>query len=187
MRNNSGIGVAAVALVLAVVGIGFSLSKPATQPSQPPLAAVNGPDSYFTCEKHNGIERCFTSKGLIQATSTVCAIQSPNSTSTLEVGAVRFKVATSSASFVTLAKSTTFNSTSTLLGAFALGAGAQGTFIASTTGQGVNGAVSALDPAPVFAPRTWFVVGIANGVTGGDTVGGGFVPVGSCQATFQSI
>ena len=108
-------------------------------------------------------------------TSTVCAIQSPAATSTLRMAAVRFDLATTTAVQVTLAKASTPYATTTALGGGALGASAQGTFIATTT------PLDSVDEDKVFGPSKYFVVGVSGGA------GGKYTPTGVCQAEFDVI
>lgn len=136
------------------------------------------------CSDLNGVKTCYAGKPLTQATTTPCAIKSPAATSTLVAGNVRFRVSTTSAYTIHLAKAATPNATTTSLGTIGAAAGAQGTYLASTT---FNGATTIADPAFVFAPNTWFVVGLFGGISQGDSTGAGFVPSGSCNAAFQII
>lgn len=108
---------------------------------------------------------------LTAATTTVCAIQSPAATSTLQFGSLKLTVGSTTAITVTLAKSSTAFATTTLLNSASIAAGAQGTVIASTT-ESVNP-----DGLGVFSPSTWFVAGIAGGT-------GTFSPTGICQVTW---
>lgn len=109
---------------------------------------------------------------LNQATTTICAIQSPAATSTLLTAGISFTVSTTTTSIVTLAKATTAFATTTLLGSASLAANALGTITASSTPFG-------LDSVNTFGPSTWFVVGMAGN-------SGTFSPTGVCQAVFQS-
>lgn len=103
---------------------------------------------------------------LTQATTTVCALQSPSATSTLLHASIRFSVSSTTASTVTLAKASTPYATTTSLGAVSLAANAQGIAVASTTGS------------HIFSPNTYFVVGMAG--NGANT----YSPTGTCQATW---
>jgi hypothetical protein len=107
------------------------------------------------------------------ATTTVCAIQSPNATSTLVYGSAMFTVSSTSASTVNMARATTAFATTTSLGNGIFAANAQGTVIASTTPSSV-----ATDGSQVFPPSTWFVVGMTGGT-------GTFSPTGYCSAEWN--
>ncbi len=132
-----------------------------------------GPDRFNPCESTDGVLSCFKKVALNQATTTICAIKSPSATSTLALNSgVSIRTSSTTASRVTLAKATTAFATTTLLGVADISANAQDTVLASTT-------VTNLETS-VFAPNTWFVVGMAGGI-------GTFSPVGNCQATFNVI
>lgn len=126
-------------------------------------------------ESNGGLFTTASRITMAQATSTVCAIQSPNATSTLTEGSALFTVSSSSASTVFLAKAASAFATTTSLGQANLAANQQGTLIASTTPSSVT-----VDGAQVFAPLQWFVVAMSGG-TGGQS----FTPTGICTAEFQ--
>ena len=163
MKNN--LVAVAVAAVVSLVVVGF-LGKPVQNIISQPLGAVSVLNSPLEV---NGAEVYLEGKALTTATTTVCAIKSPAATSTLTFAAVNFVVSSSTASTVTLAKATTAYATTTLLGVADIGANAQDTIIASSS--------PAAAEATIFAPSTYFVVGMAGGV-------GTFSPTGRCTATF---
>ncbi len=106
---------------------------------------------------------------MAQATTTVCAIQSPNATTTLGFFSANFTTGTTTASTITMASAKNAFATTTVLGgSLSMAANSQATFIASTT------------PGTIYAPLTWFVVGMAGGA-------GNFSPVGACNASFNSV
>lgn len=162
-------------VVLASVAFGVASMDylNTTNPSLvPSLGATPGTD-FAENLSQGGVQSYKLAKGFTTATTTVCAIKSPSATSTLTFASAKFTTGTTTASTVHLAKAATAFATTTSLGAAALAANAQGTFIASSTSS-----TSALDPFFVFAPNTYFVVGMAGG-------NGTFSPVGSCQASFN--
>jgi hypothetical protein len=138
--------------------------------------------NFTSISSANGIANggIFTSatrvSALNQATTTVCAIQSPAATTTLQSAGISFTVGSTTAAIVSLAKATSAFATTTSLGQASLAANAQGTFTASTTKL----LDVPLDGLSVFAPSTWFVVGMAG--LGSQT----YTPTGVCQAVFQS-
>lgn len=164
-------GLGLVALVALILG-GIAYMRPV---STPPVGAVAGQDSFYPCETHNGVQRCFNQVGLTTATTTICAIKSPNATSTLVSAGLTFRVSTSTASTVTVARSSTAYATTSLIGSqLAIGANAQfSSAIASTTAT--NGG------STIFSPSTYMVIGMQGGL------GGTFSPVGTCNATFEVI
>lgn len=112
-------------------------------------------------------------KALATGTSTVCAIQSPSATSTLLSGGVKFTLASTSAVTVDLAKGNGQYATTTSIGsAYGVGASAQATIVASTTG-------STAGEAGIFAPNKWFVAKF-----GSYADGTGNVSTGRCWAVW---
>jgi len=119
-----------------------------------------------------GVTTTYARSALATATTTVCALQSPNATTTLE-GAPEITLLTSSttASVVTIAEATNAFATTTSIGSAAVGANAQATITASSTATlGKN----------VISPQNWIVVGMQGGT-------GTFSPTGGCVAAFRSV
>lgn len=171
MNDIRNIVIAVLGVAIAVM-VGMSVNK-----TTPPSGAFGSPilpSLYFGFG--DVVQYRGKTTALTAATTTVCAIQAPTATSTLVRAAIRFDVSSTTASVVTLAKATTAFATTTSLGSAALAANAQGTIIATTT------PVDALDEDRIFAPNTWFVVGMQGGVSGGT-----FSPTGVCQATWEAI
>lgn len=160
--------VALVAIVIAIGGYMFPKV-------QSPLGSVVGPDSYFEYVANNDLQKYGQTVTLRTATTTICAIKSPAATSTLTFAGVKFAVSSSTASTVTLAKATTAYATTTQIGNLvAIAANGQSTILATST------AANIIAQDTVFAPNTFFVVGMAGGV-------GTFSPTGSCSAEFVRI
>lgn len=157
-----------VALALASLGL-------YTQVNDEPLAAqsqqvVDG--NRFNVE---GVQQYFTRRALAQATTTICAIRSPQATSTLDHASVRFTVSSTTASIITIAKATTAFATTTIIGnQVSIAANAQATIIATTTSAQVTSQTA------VFAPNDWLVIGMQGGI-------GTMSPTGICQAKFTEI
>jgi len=112
---------------------------------------------------------------LTQATTTICALQSPAATSTLTMASINLSVSSSTASVLTLAKAATAFATTTALNTIAIGANAQGVQVATSS----VAAVGIVDNN-VFAPNRWFVVGMQGGI-------GTFSPTGVCSAEWTVI
>lgn len=167
------VAISALVVVVGLVGVQFFHPGSATAPS---FGALSGPDiasSYLKWGLGNGVRVYPTGRALSTATTTVCAIQSPNATSTLRWAGVRFDVSSTTASVVTIAKSATAFATTTSIGTdYNIAANGQGFIQASTSPAA--GAVT------VFAPNTWLVVGMKGGT-------GTFSPTGACQATFEEF
>lgn len=139
------------------------------------LGAVSSPDVQSPYLTFGGLRRwAGKTDSLVQATTTVCAIQSPTSTSTLVEASVRLSVSSTTATTVTLAKASTPFATTSRLAFGSIAANSQGTIAVTgtTTGTGIT---SATDALTTFAPNTYFVVGIQGGI-------GTFSPTGICQA-----
>lgn len=162
----AGIAVAASLLVLMFVPSKVTNLVPA-------LGAVSSPDMNSPYFSFGGVRQwAGSTDNLNQATTTVCAIQSPAATSTLIMGSVRLTVSSSTASTVTLAKAATAYATTTALGSASVSAGAQATVVSLRTAAGGDAL------AETFSPNTWFVVGMAGGV-------GTFSPTGVCKAQWR--
>lgn len=160
--------------ILAVVGIlGFSLGR-MTAPTQTKIAQQFGatsPDIASPYMSVGGIRDWYAhTEALTQATTTVCALQSPSATSTLTRADITFVVSSTTASTITIAKASSAFATTTLLGTTAIVANGYGTAIASTT----------QDSTSIFSPNQWVVVGMAGGQ-------GNFSPTGICQASWRQL
>ena len=141
------------------------------------VSAVASPDIISPYVSYGGVRNWAAhTDNLTQATTTVCALQSPAATSTLTFGGVRFTVSSTTGARITMAKASTFNSTTTSLGVADLVAGAPATVVASTSDK----SLSPLDNAATFGPNQWFVVGMSGGT-------GTFSPTGSCSAQWTEI
>ncbi len=159
--------------VLIFLALGFSfisLVRPAQmiKTIENSVGALSSPElssSYFSV---NGLVRYYNSvKTANLPSSTICSIKSPSATSTLVASSVRF-ISGNTASSVTWAyKGATVSATTTALyGGVTVGAGAQGTFHATTTTD-----------SRVFAPNNYLIV---------DT-SANYAQVGYCNATFEVI
>lgn len=155
--------------ILAALGLG--------EPEVQSVGAVTGPFMPFDHIQWGlgqGIRIYPTAIGLKTATTTICAIQSPVATSTLVQAGILFSVSATTTTTIDLAKAATAFATTTAIGGATLASDAEGLILASTT------PTSGLDDAMVFAPNTWFVVGM-QGNDFSDSA-----PVGVCHATFES-
>ena len=168
--------------IVAVVGVvlGFAAYKvERTVYVSTPVGAVASSDLMTNWFSFGGVRQWASkAESLIQVSSTVCAIQGPAATSTLDHGSIRFTLASTTAVTVDLAKGTTQYATSTTIGSsMAVAGSAQATIVASSTGSVTNGQL-------VFAPNEWFVVRINQYSA---SVGVGNVPTGICQARWTNI
>ena len=110
-------------------------------------------------------------EALGQATTTVCALQSPAATSTLSNANLYESVSTTTASTVYFSYSTSIATTSTgtfAIGSLAFAANGSGAAMASTTNV-------------VFPPNTWFLASQYG------AAGLNVSPTGVCQATWEQL
>lgn len=121
-----------------------------------------------------GVTFHFDTQAFDTATTTVCSLQSPAATSTLEGGSARFSVSSTTASTVRIARAATAFATTTTIIAQSVGAGAQITipFASSTPSNTYTDRV--------FAPSTWLVIGMEGGT-------GTFSPTGNCWAYWSTV
>jgi len=171
------VGIAVLGGVLVFAG--FLVKEPITIVEEVPVetvGALTGPDIPYPYFSFGGVRRfAGSTTSLTQATTTVCAIQSPAATSTLVGGGIRLQVSSTTASTVTIAKATTPYATTTLINSSSVSANAQATILAAST------SVSALSQTDrTFAPNQYLVVGMAGG-------SGTFSPTGVCHATWEAF
>lgn len=162
------IGVVIVAAVI-IGAIVFTSDAPVvTPPGNQNVGSINSTNVDIT----GGVRTYKKAIALQTSTTTVCAIQSPAATSTLLSAGIGFKVSSTTASTVTMARGATAFATTTKLGSVSLAANAKGTVMATTTTS------PGTDGDSVFPPSYWFVVGMAGGI-------GTFSPSGTCHASFE--
>ena len=182
-------GIVAVAIVLGFVFLGGE-KTPNTQVQggnkkiDAELAGVSPdiPSPYFSygSSKH-WAQR---SDSLVSATTTVCAIQSPAATSTLEFASLNLSTGSTTGMQVTIAKASTPYATTTVLAQGIAGANL-------TTGNSyfaVYGATSSIT-SHTFTPNQYLVVGMQGGGNNYTSNPGGatYSPVGTCQAKWLQI
>lgn len=160
---------------MAVFAVGLTFIKPVQNVVNQTVGSVANPDIQFPYFSFGG-NRYWAAHtdSLIQGTTTVCALQSPAATSTLVSASVSFKISSTTASNVVIAKAASAFATTTALNYGAFASGAQGTMMASST---ITTNLTNVDPYTVFAPNQFVVVGMQGGI-------GTFSPVGTCQATW---
>ena len=111
---------------------------------------------------------------LTQATTTVCALQAPASTSTLTFAGIQLTTSSTTASVMTIAKAATPYATTTWLTNESIDADAQASIVvpATTTPAGMA--------KFLFAPNEYVVFAMSGGA-------GTFSPAGACQATWIQL
>lgn len=160
----------AVALAVAV---GFSVVSDAKDATG--LGAVASPEILSNWFSVGGVREWKYAAAPTAASYTLCSFQSPAATSTIRAAGIQLNVSTSSASTIYIAKAASGTATTTLLGtAYALGAGAQATIIASTS------PAEAGSPA-IIAPNQYvnFAINPAASVITN------LAPQGTCHVTFE--
>lgn len=166
-----------VSAVIAIASAAGYLVVVGPHAPTPPSGATSVQVTDGDCLFINGQHICGTTKTLRTATTTPCAIKSPNATSTLVRATLQLNVATATASVWDLAKASNAFATTTLMDtAYHVAASAMALIEASTT--------PTAGQKNIFAPNTYIVFGERGGITAGDTAGTGFVPAGSCTAQF---
>jgi len=146
----------------------------ATGTSGQELGALASPDIPYDWLRVGGVLHGYGHQSLRTATTTLCAIQSPTSTSTLVYGSAKFDTSSTTAMTVVMAQSATAFATTTQIGSdYLIGADAQGLMVASTSPATLGSGET------IFAPSQWFVVSASGGT-------GTFSPTGTCNAEWIS-
>jgi hypothetical protein len=134
------------------------------------LGALTSPDIPSPYISVGAVQEWYAKQpSLTQATTTVCALESPSGTSTLQSFTIKLDVSSTTASRVTLAKAATPYATTTILAEAAVSANAKSTLTATSTTM----------TELVFGPNQYAVVGMAGGI-------GTFSPTGVCSAHWTS-
>lgn len=160
-------------VVLALVLSFFGVSKDKTvvvDSNNQPVGALTSPDLSSRYFSFGGVRSWASRKSLEAATTTVCALQSPNATSSLVRTGLNVTTGTSTAGTITMATSSSPFATTTSLESFTIASGAQGNryYIPTTSANSV------------MAPNTYVVFGVAG-------VPYGFTYEGTCQATWEQL
>jgi len=165
--------ISAVVAGLVAVSAWFLHASPAPiVNTNPDYGAVTGPTIQGNFLTVGNLTTWRRSSGLNQASTTLCALQAPASTSTLEFASIQLTTGTTTGIDLDLAKSTSPSASTTLLGTTYIYAGsnAKDTVIASTSPAGGN--------AVIFGPNQYFIVKY------GGAVGSSNVLVGNCKASW---
>ena len=176
--NNKLIGVALVAIVIAIGGYMF----PNVTQIVREVGAMPGPDIQSPYIAFGEVRQWAAHQTLNQASTTICSLISPAATSTLDMrSGVKITTGTTTAIALEIGKSTLMDATTTRISYVTLASGAVVTlnsFVASTTGA--YGSLSQQHTADetdiIFAPNTRF------NVKYGGALGSLNVLVGTCNA-----
>lgn len=169
----AGLGVI-LALVLGFVGATRQTSQVVIERPSEQLGALTGPDIASPYISVGGLQMYSADVAMRAATTTLCAIQAPASTSTLRFAGFTITTGTSTAATIDIGTSTTaFATTTNLSAANSVASGAQG----SSYWQPVGGAVR----DSTMAPNEWVVFKTAGAGLGGYTY------TGTCSAQFYVL
>lgn len=150
----------------------FTTASAPAQPATKSFGSLAGPDIPSPYLNWGGVQEYRASSGLNQASTTVCTLQSPAATSTLQFASVQITGATTTALTYSIARDPQVATYGTAIGTdYIVAGGAQDTIIASTSPAAGN--------AVRFAPNTYLNVKYAgaNGALN--------VLVGSCKAAWN--
>lgn len=169
-----------VAVIVLALGVTFPHSQTVIQQvakdtKSAVVGAFAGPDIYSEYLTFNGTEFHYASVPMRTATTTVCSIKTPNSTSTITSGMVLFRTSSTSASTITIAKGVTPNASTTVIKTQAVAAGAQATVLVASSTMSAAAQVT-----NTFAPSTYVNVLMRKGI-------GTFSPTGRCDVVFQTV
>lgn len=201
MNNNKIIvGFIVVAIVLGITGL-FSINgnlkqiaSKVSESAKQTFSAISSPDIPSLWLRWGGVLTQNGHMDFAQATTTVCAIQSPSSTSTLVFASVGATVSSTTPTLWTMAKATTAFATTTVLATSTSIANAQVWFnsasttaLASTTnssGTTVNNfTIKLLELSDrIFAPNTWLVVSATD--MSAENTAGTYSSTGGCNASW---
>lgn len=170
MNKTSNLGVIAgiiCSILLSLVAI-IAVNIKEIIPQSQPLVAGTSPEISSPYIMVNGVRQWSVTVPTANLTSsTLCSIITPPATTTLIASSVRFSGANTASSVTSVYKAATASATTTVLyGGATIGAGAQGTFTATTTTDSF-----------VIAPSQYLVV---------DT-SANFAQTGACNAVFLEI
>ena len=177
MSSNKNVWVALVVIGLIAIG-GFLYPKVQTQ-VQPVLGSNPGPDSLNECTSQNGLTTCMARVGFNAASTTICSIKGPASTSTVEWVSIGMSVSTTSATILEVATSTTAFATTTQMFTAT---------IATSTEFDIVGqpAYTSSSKLGLLAPDNWVVASMRQGIDSAISAGT-YSPTGACQAQFRVV
>lgn len=192
--NNLSLGsIAAVFIALIALATAiFHTSDPAVSASlanlQSQVANLNthagalaGPEIPSPYLQWGGVNRWAYQVQINQATSTLCAIQAPNATSTLKSYSVLVNSTAPYTQTFMLGYSTTKNATTTgIISSYTLGSSVQAALNATTTVTALTG----INVDGVISPNAWLNFNVSTTTVGSAT---GPTATGQCEATFEQL
>lgn len=157
-----------LAIILGAIGTFRHIS-----PSQPQIVGGTSPEISSPYLSVGGITEWYARTILTQATTTICAIQSPAATSTLSFASLHIDVASSTTNTITFARAATPYATTTVIQASqpTIASAVEGNIVASST--------------IIFSPNQYLVIGQAG--NGAGAANNNFSESGICQAKWTQI
>jgi hypothetical protein len=173
--NTKNVVIAIGLVIVLALGMTFPRGNTVVQQVANGLGAATGPDNYFNCETHNGVQTCFSKQSFKAATSTPVDMLSPTATSSLTYASCNYKGSAGAAVDISIWKGATLNATTTLLAQRNLATPGIMNFplVASTTPP------AAAETTLMFPPSNHLVFQL-NGVAGVSLTG-------SCSAEWKTI
>lgn len=194
MKDYKNVIIGLVAVVAIIFGVSYlkppsiTVQVPKAETASPALGALAGPDIPYNWFSFGGVRRFAARSGLNQASTTICALQSPAATSTLVSSSVSFTTGTTTAYIGQFGKSVSPSATTTNLGQFMINDGGLITALASTSptefpgGTGYAGVLNN-DWTSTFSPNQYLVVKYSGPNNTGTAAKNAFV--GTCNAIWE--
>lgn len=180
MENTKNLIVASVLGIIVAFGAVAIASKPVNvtiepapvtvQPASALRLGASGPDISSPYFSYGDLIHWANKSTLVTATNTICLIQTPAATTTLNQFWVKLDTSSSSATQIILGKGSVQATTTALSGTFAVAANVQIMISASTTPSDANASRLQL------APNTWLVASMVASASSVGTVS----PTGTC-------
>lgn len=171
----------ALSLVLSLVAVSKH-TQPVSAPSTQNFGGTS-PDFASAYINYGGVNHWAFKQPMKQATTTLCAVQSPVATSTLSSFSVNFSG--SAASYLTsyeLAEqsgpSATTSSSNAIVVSYDVLANAVPVFTATST-------ITSVKPDGIIPPNSWIVLDLSTSTAA--SVSPTFAPVGNCIGAFKEV
>lgn len=176
MIKNLLIGVGVIgALVLGLFGVNKPAQVIVQKEPVVTAGAVSSPDILSPYFSFGGVRQWAGHVDMRQASSTLCSIQAPLATSTLDVFTVDFDSTTSFATSYMLGYGTINATTTSLI------ANANLSIAANALGTSVSSSTRVIIPPGVYLNLNY------STSTGANVAGSGYAPTGTCNAIFQEV
>ncbi len=179
-KKNIAIGLVLGAVVVSLgflIGVSKStiVQKITETTQEPSVKGLAGPDIQYPYIAVGGLATYSTRVQMGSASTTLCSMQSPSSTSTLRVARAIFNFATSTAAYTEISNATTAFASTTVISRLTLAAAAQGSLVATTSATALTDGL--------VAPNTYINVKM----TSASPAGANTRPDGYCTAEFTVL